>query len=413
MVTCPNGHANPQYQQYCGECGAPVVAPRQTVGAPAVSFQRVPAPPAGNWQGLGPPPSATWSGSSPPGTRTSRLAVPRWAWIATAGIAVVAVIALAVFLAVRPGGHPSDDLRWSAFPHTMGCVRNHIDVPPPDGPLDMYDLGLPDAARVTAITLTHLDGQRLKLSIQFLKAPPVAPRSVTSPINGQPMDEPGSLTYSLMLDSNNGEAVLMLRFESPTRDTPEWHFAPDEQIPEQADHAVLLSANTNGNVVDLVVDLDGQNGVLGHGPFRPGFDVGAMTKGPPDGVYPQGVPAFIDEQKCDWDNNASAQSGQGGTLNPPTPSVTSQPQHVPASTPASPAPMSPQPSLPDADEQGFLNYPGARCNYTNPAVVIAKTSDSLVVICQTGVGRYYYRGSVSRTACRSRSMIRCEAARDS
>lgn len=89
---------------------------------------------------------------------------------------------------------------------------------------------------------------------------------------------------------------------------------------------------------------------------------------------------------------------------PPAAQRTSQPQPAPltpawtpaspapASTLASPAPSSAQPSLADADLQGFLNFPGARCNYTNPAVVIAKTSDSLVVICQTGVGRHYYRG---------------------
>jgi hypothetical protein len=52
-------------------------------------------------------------------------------------------------------------------------------------------------------------------------------------------------------------------------------------------------------------DLDGQTRVLGHGPFRPGFDVQAMTKGPPDGLFPQGVPAMIDDQKCDWKNDAS------------------------------------------------------------------------------------------------------------
>lgn len=46
----------------------------------------------------------------------------------------------------------------------------------------------------------------------------------------------------------------------------------------------------------------------------------------------------------------------------------------------------------DADSQGFLGYPGARCNYTNPAVVIARTADSALSICQTGAGRYYYRG---------------------
>jgi hypothetical protein len=47
---------------------------------------------------------------------------------------------------------------------------------------------------------------------------------------------------------------------------------------------------------------------------------------------------------------------------------------------------------PDADPQGFVGYPGARCNYTNPAVAIGRTSESLVVICQTGVGRFYYKG---------------------
>ena len=47
---------------------------------------------------------------------------------------------------------------------------------------------------------------------------------------------------------------------------------------------------------------------------------------------------------------------------------------------------------PDADRQGFLGYPGARCNYTNPAVVIGRTTNSALVICETGAGRYYYKG---------------------
>ena len=39
---------------------------------------------------------------------------------------------------------------------------------------------------------------------------------------------------------------------------------------------------------------------------------------------------------------------------------------------------------PDADPQGFVGYPGARCNDTNPAVAVGRTADSVVVICQTG-----------------------------
>ena len=46
----------------------------------------------------------------------------------------------------------------------------------------------------------------------------------------------------------------------------------------------------------------------------------------------------------------------------------------------------------DADSQGFVGYPVARCNDTNPAVAMGRTSESLVVICQTGVGRFYYKG---------------------
>jgi hypothetical protein len=32
------------------------------------------------------------------------------------------------------------------------------------------------------------------------------------------------------------------------------------------------------------------------------------------------------------------------------------------------------------------------CNYTNPAVATGRTADSVVVICQTGIGRFYYKG---------------------
>jgi hypothetical protein len=31
-------------------------------------------------------------------------------------------------------------------------------------------------------------------------------------------------------------------------------------------------------------------------------------------------------------------------------------------------------------------------SYSNPAVAIGRTSQSLVVICETGVGRFYYKG---------------------
>ncbi|MBJ8339491.1 hypothetical protein JGU71_11395 [Antrihabitans sp. YC3-6] len=49
-------------------------------------------------------------------------------------------------------------------------------------------------------------------------------------------------------------------------------------------------------------------------------------------------------------------------------------------------------TIDDTDSQGYLNYPGARCNYTNQAVTIARTDQSLIVVCITGANRYYYKG---------------------
>jgi hypothetical protein len=44
------------------------------------------------------------------------------------------------------------------------------------------------------------------------------------------------------------------------------------------------------------------------------------------------------------------------------------------------------------DLQGFLGYPGARCNSANPAVAIGRTPKSLMVICENYDGGFYYKG---------------------
>jgi hypothetical protein len=44
------------------------------------------------------------------------------------------------------------------------------------------------------------------------------------------------------------------------------------------------------------------------------------------------------------------------------------------------------------DVQGFVGYPGARCNSANPAVALGRTLKSLVVICQNYDGDFYYKG---------------------
>jgi hypothetical protein len=86
-------------------------------------------------------------------------------------------------------------------------------------------------------------------------------------------------------------------------------------------------------------------------------------------------------------------------------SVSSAPIHVHASS-AAPAlsssrpdsstsndsAVAQRPAPQGADLQGFLGYPGARCNSAHPAVAIGRTSSSLIVICQNYAGRFYHKG---------------------
>jgi hypothetical protein len=53
------------------------------------------------------------------------------------------------------------------------------------------------------------------------------------------------------------------------------------------------------------------------------------------------------------------------------------------STPAGP--------LPQTDAQGFLDS-DARCDPGNPAAAMGRTKQSVLVLCQTGPGAFYYRG---------------------
>jgi hypothetical protein len=51
-----------------------------------------------------------------------------------------------------------------------------------------------------------------------------------------------------------------------------------------------------------------------------------------------------------------------------------------------------RPAPQGTDLKGFLGYPGARCHSANPAVAIGRTSKSLMVICQSYTGGFYYKG---------------------
>ena len=51
----------------------------------------------------------------------------------------------------------------------------------------------------------------------------------------------------------------------------------------------------------------------------------------------------------------------------------------------------PLPTVTGSDRQGFISN-GPSCNANNPAVAVAITTGSRIVVCETGVGRYYYKG---------------------
>jgi len=69
---------------------------------------------------------------------------------------------------------------------------------------------------------------------------------------------------------------------------------------------------------------------------------------------------------------------------PPTPPAT--PTTQPASTSASPI------ALPGTDAQGFIDYPGARCDAGSGPAALARTTQSVLVVCRAGPGDFYYRG---------------------
>ena len=54
--------------------------------------------------------------------------------------------------------------------------------------------------------------------------------------------------------------------------------------------------------------------------------------------------------------------------------------------------LSPTSSVPGTDAQGFISYPGARCDPGDEAATLARTAQSVLVVCRTAAGSYYYRG---------------------
>jgi serine/threonine protein kinase len=65
---------------------------------------------------------------------------------------------------------------------------------------------------------------------------------------------------------------------------------------------------------------------------------------------------------------------------------TTQPTTQPTTTSAAPL------AMPGTDAQGFIDYPGARCDEGNTPAALARTPNSVLAVCRSGPGVFYYRG---------------------
>jgi serine/threonine-protein kinase len=89
-------------------------------------------------------------------------------------------------------------------------------------------------------------------------------------------------------------------------------------------------------------------------------------------------------------NSQGPQSASDATVSttPSTSDMTTAPLTIRPSSSTSRPPL----SLPDTDAQGFVGYPGGRCDPGSTPAVLGRTTQSLVVVCEIGPANYYYRG---------------------
>ncbi|MFE3291218.1 protein kinase [Rhodococcus sp. NPDC059234] len=115
---------------------------------------------------------------------------------------------------------------------------------------------------------------------------------------------------------------------------------------------------------------------------------GALTAGGVSATAPEPVPLPAVAGPL---TGAAAAPTPAPTPTPtPTPSRTRPTTTVPT---AVAPPATPVGKVKGTDAQGWVDEEdGPRCNHTDPAVTVARTSKSAVVVCETGEGRYYYKG---------------------
>ena len=142
--------------------------------------------------------------------------------------------------------------------------------------------------RVDQVTLRHLGGSRMQLTAIFRRGVPAGPIlwyqialfrgtenadtvQIFAPLNGQGW-----------FATQGSYAVGALLF--------------DESVPKGYDPGrnLATAVRIDGSRLDIVLDLEGVDGLFGHGPFRPTVRVKAQS----------GTTLF-DAQQCDWDTRVS------------------------------------------------------------------------------------------------------------
>lgn len=336
MGNCPNVHANPAGQPYCGTCGAPVAA--ETPSGPPTQVTAAMPP---------------WPSPSPATSpKRGNNALPRWLLIAAAAVVVAVAVAATVVWIVRRNETAQ---RWSGFPHTLTCAVD--DSQPADS------LRLPASARVTAIDVTHPGDDQVMLSLNFLREIPTPSRVVNT--DGGLMTVPGTIEPSFTITNMNGRPESSLGedhddniyLEPPKFKQPEWTISSGQKLNGRAGQAIPVRSNVRGNVVDVTLDLHGYSAFQRTGPLRPGVVVyNNVYLG---GASENSVKSF-DQQSCRWDAPVAAQSELAST----TPAATQAP---PPRPPAVAAP--PQTSAPSAPIQVW----GFRSPTGNLACVLSTT----------------------------------------
>ena len=90
-------------------------------------------------------------------------------------------------------------------------------------------------------------------------------------------------------------------------------------------------------------------------------------------------------------SHTESRSIPSGTPNPTPTQPSGTPNAAPTQSPTPTTSPSAMSSLPGTDSLGFVDYPGARCDPGNEPAVMARTTLSVLVVCQLSPGSYYYR----------------------